>query len=80
MPLEKIASLCVAATDSPWRGRGVPTIMQKLVINDSLAGDIMVALQMDGVSALTMLPGYAGVARHVREGLHFGTLTRCWRV
>ena len=49
-----------------------PCVMRKLVLPREAAKDLMRLLHVDGVSGLTMFPGYAGAARHVQERLWSG--------
>ena len=47
-------------------------VMRKLVLPRSAAKDLMRLLHVDGVSGLTMFPGYTGASKHVQERLWSG--------
>jgi hypothetical protein len=44
-----------------------PVVMKKLTLPRERARDLLRLVHIDGVSGLTMFPGFAGVARHVKE-------------
>ena len=67
-PLDEVVSHGVVVLQRISRSKSPPPIvLRKLVLHRERARDLMRLLHIDGVSAMTMFPGFAGVARHVQE-------------
>ena len=67
-PLDEVVSFAVGVLMRVSKTKGeAPIVLRKMVLSRERAQDLMRLLHIDGVSAMTMFPGFAGVARHVQE-------------
>jgi hypothetical protein len=67
-PLDEVVSFAVGVLMRVSKTKGnAPIVLRKMVLSRERARDLMRLLHIDGVSAMTMFPGFAGVARHVQE-------------
>lgn len=67
-PLDEVVSMGVQTLQNVSKSQDpLPIVMRKLTLARASAKDLLRLVHLDGVSGLTMFPGFAGVSRHVRE-------------
>jgi hypothetical protein len=67
-PLDELVSAAVQTLQHVTKSKdALPVVMRKFTLSRASARDLLRLVHIDGVSGLTMFPGFSGVTRHVQE-------------